>query len=105
ASYAIGSSVPGALRGRRSAAVSLTRVEDMLLAEPTAARQAAAADSADDLLSFVKRQSLDAHRAAERLAKLAGGGDAGPYPASTLAERLKLIARLLKSDVAARVCY
>ena len=33
-SYAIGGAVPGALRGRRSAAVVMSRAEDILLAEP-----------------------------------------------------------------------
>src|SRR5947209_2981316 len=39
-SYAVGGAVPGALRGRRSAAVSLNRVEDVLLADPAAAKRA-----------------------------------------------------------------
>src|SRR5207248_1488233 len=39
-SYAVGAAVPGALRGRRSAAVSLTRVEEVLLADPAAAKRA-----------------------------------------------------------------
>src|SRR5207302_338842 len=45
------------------------------------------------------------HTAADRLAKLAGGEDSGRYPGGALAERLKLIARLLKTDLGVRVFY
>jgi uncharacterized protein (DUF1501 family) len=102
--YAIGGAVPGALRGRRSTAVALSRVEEVLLADRAAARSAVGPESADDLQAFVRRQAVDAHAAADQLAKLAGGDDAR-YPGTGLAERLKLVARLLKSDLGARVFY
>jgi uncharacterized protein (DUF1501 family) len=104
-SYAVGAAVPGALRGRRSAAVSLTRVEEVLLADPVAARQAIGPETPDDLMAFVRRQAVDAQAAADQLAKLAGGDDGGRYPATGLAERLKLVARLLKANIGARVYY
>jgi uncharacterized protein (DUF1501 family) len=104
-SYAVGASVPGALRGRRSAAVSLNRVEDVLLVEPAAIQQASGPDSRDDLLAFVRRQAVDANAAAARLAKLAGGSDGAKYPGTGLGERLRLAARLLKSNLGARVFY
>jgi uncharacterized protein (DUF1501 family) len=44
-SYAIGASLPGALRGRRSSAVALSQVEDLLLADPTAATPALGPDA------------------------------------------------------------
>jgi uncharacterized protein (DUF1501 family) len=104
-SYMIGGSVPGALRGRRSAAVALNRVEDLLFTDAVSPNQQLGPDPRDDLLAFTRRQSVDAHSAADMLAKLAGGDDVGRYPGSGLAERLKLIARLLKSDLGARVLY
>src|SRR5436305_1365762 len=87
----------GAGRGRRSAAVALGRVEDVLLADPASARQAVGPETPNDLLAFVRRQAVDAHAAADKLARLAGGADGGLYPASGLGERLKLVARMLKS--------
>jgi uncharacterized protein (DUF1501 family) len=102
--YAVGAAVPGALRGRRSTAVALSRVEDVLLSDPAAARQAVGPATADELLAFVRRQAVEAHAAADQLAKLAGE-DAADYPATGLAQRLKLVARLLKADLGARVFY
>jgi uncharacterized protein (DUF1501 family) len=103
--YAVGATVPAALRGRRSAAVALGRVEEVLLADPASAKQAVGPESPNDLLAFVRRQAVDAHAAADKLARLAGGADGGRYPATGLGERLKLVARLLKTDLGARVFY
>jgi uncharacterized protein (DUF1501 family) len=102
--YMVGGAVPVALRGRRSTAVSLGRVEDLILADPATARQAVGPKPEDDLLAFVRRQAVDAHAAADRLARLTGPDDAR-YPGTGLAERLKLVARLLKADLGARVFY
>ncbi len=104
-SYAVGGAVPGALRGRRSMAVALSRVEDMLLADRAWAEQDVELSSKDDLLAFVRRQAIDAQTAARKLAKLAGGDDGGRYPGTGLGERLNLVARLLKSDLGTRVFY
>jgi uncharacterized protein (DUF1501 family) len=103
--YVIGSSVPTALRGRRSAAISLRRVEDVLLADSALAGQPARSSAPDDLLAFVQRQASDAHAASAKLSRLAGKDDNRTYPPTALAERLKLIARLLKSNLGARVFY
>ncbi len=103
--YLLGSAVPTALRGRRSTTVSLNRVEEVLLADPASAKQAIGGESADDLLAFVRRQSVDANAAADKLAHLAGGNDGSRYPATALAERLKLAARLIRSNLGARVFY
>ncbi len=104
-SYAVGTTVPGALRGRRSAAVSLSRIEDVMLADPSAARRAVGPAPQDDLLAFVHRQAVDAGVAASQLARLSGGDDGSRYPGSELAERLRLLARLMKSNLGARVYY
>jgi uncharacterized protein (DUF1501 family) len=104
-SYVVGGAVPTAVRGRRSTAVALSRMEDLLLADPTWAKQVDGSDSREDLLAFVRRQAVDAQAAADKLAQLAGGDDGGRYPGTGLAERLRLVARLLKSDLGARVFY
>jgi uncharacterized protein (DUF1501 family) len=97
-------SAPTALRGRRCAAVTLSRPDDLALSDAATAKQALAAGGDDDLTAFVRRQAADGYAAAEKMAGLAREGDAS-YPSSRLAERLRLAARLLKSDLGARVFY
>lgn len=104
-SYAIGTAVPGALRGRRSAAVALQRAEEMLLAEARILQPDPRPDPANDLLAFVQRQASDANQAAQQLSAVTGSDNAGPFPATELANRLRLIARMLKSRFSARVFY
>jgi uncharacterized protein (DUF1501 family) len=99
-----GGGVPAALRGRRSAALSLTRPDDLALSDAASAKAALGAETGDDLLAFVRRQAADGIGAAEKMAGLAREGEAA-YPFSRLAERLSLAARLLKSDLGARVLY
>jgi uncharacterized protein (DUF1501 family) len=103
--YLIGGDAPRALRGRRSSAVALGRGDDLLLADPAAARQALGPEPRDALLAFVRRQAVDAQAAADKLARLSGSNDDGRYPGTGLAERLRLVARLLKADLGARVFY
>jgi uncharacterized protein (DUF1501 family) len=101
--YAIGNSVPQALHGRRCTAVTMNRLEDVTLTAPGRDGPAKLIPS-DDLLAFVRRQAVDARTTADSLAKLTTSE--GPaYPATTLAERLKLTARLLKADLGIRVFY
>jgi uncharacterized protein (DUF1501 family) len=103
--YMIGGAVPPALRGRRSTAVALGRVEEAVLADPAAARLSLGPPGGGDLLGFVRRQAVDAYAAADRLADLAGGGDDATYPPTGLAGRLRFVARLLKTDLGVRVFY
>ena len=102
-SYAIGASVPGALRGRRSTAVALSRMDDLLLADPTAAKQVLGPGSQDDLLAYIRRKRWTP-TAAGKLADLARGEE-WRVPGTGLAERLKLVSRLLKSDLGAHVFH
>ena len=51
-SYTVTADVPRALRGRRSAAVALTRMEDLTLADAITARNATGQETQDDLLSI-----------------------------------------------------
>jgi uncharacterized protein (DUF1501 family) len=102
--YMLGGAVPTALRGRRSTAVALGRFEDVLLADPAAAKQSVGPNGGEDLLAFVRRQAVDAHTSAEKLAKLGAAGGAS-YPNTGLADRLRLAARLIKADLGARIFY
>ena len=99
-----GGSLPMALRARRSAAVALTRPDDLLLSDPATATEALGSEMKDDLLDFVRRQAVEGYAAADKISGLAKASDAS-YPASELAQRLRLAAGLLKSDLGARILY
>jgi uncharacterized protein (DUF1501 family) len=106
-SYAIHASVPGALRGRRSRAITMLSTEEMLVASAAVAGQATGPEpaQADSSLAFVRRQALDGYATSDRLAALAQGAEAGRYPSTELARRLQLVARLLRANLGARVFY
>jgi uncharacterized protein (DUF1501 family) len=98
---------PLALRGRRAIASAIERLEDFTLVAGADPRKALTKNEpADDLTAFVRRNMLDAYATADRLAATAKekDGDAR-YPRNSLAQRLQLIARLLKVGVGARVYY
>jgi uncharacterized protein (DUF1501 family) len=101
------SAVPIALRGRRSPASALARLEEFhLLPEAAAVRTMASAPAADDLSGYLQRSFLDAYTMSDRLGGSAPVQDSSiTYPATGLANRLQLVARLLKSGFAARVYY
>jgi uncharacterized protein (DUF1501 family) len=103
--FAVGGEVPTALRGRRSTAVAFTRIEQVLLSDPAAAKHGVGTESTDELLAFVRRQAVDSYAAADKLTKLVGDTGGPSYPSSALGEKLKLVSRLMKADVGARVYY
>jgi uncharacterized protein (DUF1501 family) len=98
-------SLPAALRSRRSIASALTRPEDSVLhlkTRPTLAP----GDGGTDLAAFVRRSTLDAYATSERMVEVLRARDAGAaYPATGLADRLRVIARLIKGGVGTRVFY
>lgn len=97
-------SVPVAIRGRKSVAAALANLDDMVL--NNSAKPASPAGSDDPLLAFVRRSTLDAVVAADRLQQAAKSrGDSSTPPDNDLATRLALIARLIQSDFGARVYY
>jgi uncharacterized protein (DUF1501 family) len=101
-----GGEMPPALRSRRSVASALTRPEDFLLAAEAKGGLPAAGEAKDDLTAFVHRMAVQAHATAERMKGLADGRDEGPsYPATELAQQLRLVARLLAAEVGTRVYY
>jgi uncharacterized protein (DUF1501 family) len=101
------SALPIALRGRRSAASTLSRLEEFhLMSDAAAVRTMVSTPAADDLPGFIHRSFLDAYTICDRLAEVARVQDGGvSYPGTGLANRLQLIARLLKTGFAARVYY
>jgi uncharacterized protein (DUF1501 family) len=97
---------PVAIRGRRTVASAVERLDDFSLAGGADPRKALVKEeSADDLAAFVQRSMLDAYATADRLAQLTGDKEDARYPRSGLAARLQLIARLLKVGLDARVFY
>jgi len=97
---------PIAIRGRRSVAAAIERIDEFTLPETTVALDTDANASASDLTSYVQRSSVDAIATAERLSELASKPDASTtYPSTKLANRLSLISRLIKAGFGTRVFY
>jgi uncharacterized protein (DUF1501 family) len=98
---------PVALRGRRSTASAISRLDDFALRCPVDVRRALPAqEPADDLAGFVRRSMVDAYATADRLgdARIHQSG-AAAYPDTALAGRLRLIRELLKVGAGGRVFY
>jgi uncharacterized protein (DUF1501 family) len=102
-----GGAVPPALRGRRSAASSLERLDDLLPDPEIAAARTLAGDApeGDGLGDFLRRATLDAYASADRLSALAAAPDDARYPETPLAGRLRTVARLIRGGFGARVYY
>jgi uncharacterized protein (DUF1501 family) len=97
---------PVAIRGRRSIASAIERIDDFSLTAGADPRKALIKEEpADDLSAFVQRSMLDAYTTADRLQQVAGAADDARYPQGGLAARLRLIARLLKVGLHTRVFY
>jgi len=98
---------PVALRGRRAVASAMERIEEFALTASSDPRSALPkTEYADDLRAFVQRSMLDAYTTADRLVEISRTTTVdGRYPASELAGRLRLIARLLKAGFDSRVFY
>jgi uncharacterized protein (DUF1501 family) len=103
---------PAALRGRRAAASSLERLEDLTLPKgwdrSTPTIPLGVNSEADDSLSaYVRRSVVDAYSCSGRVAELTGrsAAAAANYPDTGLASKLRTIAQLLKVDLGARVYY
>ncbi len=96
-----------ALKAVQSQAVSIDSLEDLKLREGARLTGRGEGESDDDrLLAFVRRTSLAAQAASERLEAAADSGtDGSEYPESGLGRRLKLISRLIRSDFGTRIFY
>jgi uncharacterized protein (DUF1501 family) len=100
-------SLPVSLHARRAVASGLTRPEEFVLRLGEARQTLSNEPPPSDLAAFVRRSSLDAYALADRMADIlrAPEGPRGSYPSSDLAERLRLIARLIKASIGTRVYY
>jgi uncharacterized protein (DUF1501 family) len=98
---------PLALRGRRAVASALAGLDDFRLTlGGRPAQTVADPGHGDDLAAFVRRSTLDAYAAADRMDQILRSEDAGPrYPGTALAGHLRLVARLLKTGFGSRVFY
>lgn len=100
---------PIALRGRRSVASAMHRLDEFKLGAKSVKPVLGKSErweSGDNLTAFVQRTSVDAYTTAERLSELAGKSDpSASYPSGELAQRLRLISRLIKSGFGTRVYY
>src|SRR5262249_26249591 len=92
-------SLPVALRSRRSVASAITRPEDSVLTLKGGAGAAPVEEPGrgEDLAGFVRRSTLDAYATSQRMAEVLRADEKGDsYPATALAGRLRVIARLIK---------
>lgn len=98
---------PLAFRCHRSTTSTMTRPEDSVLTLPGETRPGSSErESGTDLAAFVRRSTLDAYVTSARMADVLRVKDTGArYPATGLAGRLEVIARLIKGGVATRVFY
>src|SRR6476660_9195746 len=74
-SYTVTNDLPRALRGRRSAAIALTRLDDLTLADSITVKNATGSEAQQDLLAFVRRHAVDGTVAADKMAAMAKGSD------------------------------
>jgi uncharacterized protein (DUF1501 family) len=91
-------------------ASALERIDDLILDGSTLSTSTSRGvmenrDASDDLTAFVERTTLDAYATADRLAALGRDDSSARYPSTALANRLGLIARLIKGGLGARVFY
>jgi uncharacterized protein (DUF1501 family) len=99
------SDLPLAIRGRRSTATAMTQPADFTLAsgaDPRGIRDT----SPNSLASFVRRSALDAYAFADQMAAMTVGHHSNViYPTTALAERLSLVANLIRARLGTRVYY
>jgi uncharacterized protein (DUF1501 family) len=99
------SDLPLAIRGRRSVATAMTQPDDFTLATGADPR-GDVNGLATPLSSFVRRSALDAYAFADQMAAIAKGRRSGAlYPRTELAERLSLVAQLIRGGLGTRVYY
>ena len=98
--------LPLSLRGRRSVATSMSPGKSLELnakIDPVAAIQKSRSDESLD--AFVRRNVLDAYTTVGKLNKPERRSSSVTYPTSSLAARLKTVARFIEMESSARVYY
>lgn len=104
--YVGSDAVPVALRGRRSEAVSLEDETDLKLTAPVP-NIARETPLADDLAAFVERAVDRSYEAARTFSEsnVATQSDGAAYPSSQLAEKLRLVSRIIRLGGGTRIFY
>lgn len=116
----IGSEAPLAAQGKRSKPISFesanlfrwagSDLHPALAAEYQAINRAGVlhrelATTSQDQLSFVMRTSLDAQVASDRIRAAVARGSATSFPPGPLANQLKMVAAMIRAELATRVYY
>jgi uncharacterized protein (DUF1501 family) len=96
---------PVAVRGRRSAAITMDRADDLLLADGARRHSFRPEAGDDELTAFIRRSTLDAYATADRLATITRVAPAPRYPTTRLAGGLDQVSRLIKAGIGARFYY
>ena len=100
------SELPLAIRGRRAVATAMTTPEDFTLKLQADPRGDRTAGSTNSLTSFVERSALDAYAFADQMSAMSRRERASAnYPRTALAERLSLVAGLIRAGLGSRVYY
>jgi len=99
-------SIPVAIRGRRSEAISLFDESDLLLDTDTV-QQAMQEKASDEITSYIQRNLTSSFESARRFAESKNILFSGSiqYPVSELAKKLQLVSRMIKIGGGARVYY
>lgn len=98
-------SIPNALVGQRSVAISLDEEQELHLKGKS--RHQTHPASGDELTDFVRNTMKSSLQAAESLKRTDArvGSSYAPYPTTRLGMRLQLLARLIRIDLGARFFY
>jgi len=98
---------PQALRGRQATQSTIRNLAELQLdSQSVNADVGSDENTADDLLQFVRRRTVDARDTVERISKLNHASQTKTrYPQNGLANRLKDIARLIRAELEPRVYY
>lgn len=98
--------LPVAVLGRKAAAGSFSRLDELSVQNDAARAATAVESAAGGLDDFVRRSALDAYATADAVnAAVSRQKSKSNYPASKLGEHLSTIARLIEADLPARVYY
>ena len=62
-------------------------------------------ETAQDPLAFINRTALDAQVASQKVRQAVAGESNTPWPKSTLANQLKMVARMIRAELPTRVYY
>jgi uncharacterized protein (DUF1501 family) len=105
--FAGGGQPPLALQARRAVSSGLSDPREFVLQLAESKRAFTDDPPAGDLAAFVRRTALDGYALADRMADVlrAPESTGDVYPLTPLADRLRLVARMIKGDIGTRIYY